>query len=366
MIYAKHPDLRSIIYDDKSGSLKIIDQTRLPHEHVVVDLGNLEDCCRAIKTMQVRGAPLIGITAAFGFAFGLREQPALSNRENILRKLAGTRPTAVNLKWALAKINAAIQGADSENSYPVALGRAIKLLEEDIATCSLIGDHGLQLVKQLQKEKSEQPVNIITHCNAGWLATGGWGTALAPVYKAAEADIHVHVWVSETRPRNQGAELTAWELAKAGVPHTLIPDNAAGHLMQNGLVDMCIVGSDRTTANGDVCNKIGTYLKALAATANNIPFYAALPVSTIDWEIKEGLSGIPIEQRGTDEVTTISGKSVNNEITSVQISPDSTPAVNYAFDVTPAKYVSGLITEHGIYPANPEGLKRLKSILTRG
>jgi methylthioribose-1-phosphate isomerase len=350
----------SIIFDAASRSLQIIDQTCLPHEYRVLTLHTIEQCCNAIKTMQVRGAPLIGITAAFGFSFGLRENNSDQAVENLFNDLMATRPTAINLYWALTKIKNEIKKVKEADRYSVALRTSITMLEEDIATCSKMGDQGLDLLRRVFMRARSKTLNIMTHCNAGWLATAGWGTALAPVYKAQEATIPVHVWVSETRPRNQGAELTAWELERAGVPCTVIPDNAAGHLMQTGKVDLCIVGSDRTTASGDVCNKIGTYLKALAASASQIPFYVALPTSTIDWQLQDGLSGIPIEQRSPAEVTSIRGKAEDGRLVRVQLTTDNSKAVNYAFDVTPAKLVTGLITEYGVYKATEEDLSRLK------
>ncbi len=335
---------RSVWLEDDEQSLTIIDQTALPYAFVTKSLHTLPEFCHAIRAMQVRGAPLIGITAAFGFAFALREGKLCAN--DIAVELIATRPTAINLQWAVEQVLQAVNATTSENAFSTALSLAKTLWQQDIDTCSAIGDHGLDIIKQTANDKTT--VNILTHCNAGWLATVDWGTALAPIYKAHEAGLNVHVWVDETRPRNQGY-LTAWELENAGIPHTVIVDNTGGHLMQHGKVDLCLVGSDRTTARGDVCNKIGTYLKALAAHDNKIPFYVALPTSTIDWSVSDGLAEIPIEQREADEVRIIHGQSHSGSNDSLQIASDNTPVANYAFDVTPAKYISGLITEKGVF-----------------
>ncbi len=349
---------------DQSGNqLHIIDQTQLPHHLVIKTLRSLNDFCIAIKTMQVRGAPLIGATAAYGLALALQHDPSADNEQHASSALLATRPTAVNLQWAIARVRRALAGQHREQKAAIALATAEAIRGEDIQHCEAIGDHGLALLRQ-RYQQTNKPLNILTHCNAGWLATVDWGTALAPVYKAQQAGIPLHVWVDETRPRNQGASLTAWELAQQGVPHTVIADNTGGHLMQHGQVDLCLVGSDRTAANGDVCNKIGTYLKALAATDNNIPFYVALPSSSIDWTISDGLKSIPIEQRDADEVTHISGLAENGQITRVQLVDGNSPASNYAFDVTPARLVTGLITECGVFSANRESLLSLQQQLT--
>tara|TARA_R110000868_G_scaffold364037_5_gene626727 strand:- start:6508 stop:7554 length:1047 start_codon:yes stop_codon:yes gene_type:complete len=346
-------------YDPETQELWIIDQTLLPHRYQRIALIELADFCHAIASMQVRGAPLIGITAAFGLAISLRPNSPHS-AEQAYQALLATRPTAINLRWALDEVMAAIK-AQPQDGYTAAIAMAQQLRADDIDYCEAIGLHGVGLIKQ-QYQQKQRSINILTHCNAGWLATIQWGTALAPIYKAQQLGIPVHVWVDETRPRNQGAHLTAWELQQAGIPHTLICDNTGGHLMQQGMVDMCIVGSDRTSANGDVCNKIGTYLKALAAHDNQIPFYVALPSSTIDWQISDGLSQIPIEQRHSDEVLTISGVDEQGVARSICINSHS-PAANYGFDVTPARLVTGLITERGIVPANSIALAALREQL---
>ncbi|WP_019530132.1 S-methyl-5-thioribose-1-phosphate isomerase [Dasania marina] len=346
-------------YDPETQSLWIIDQTLLPHRYQRIALIELTDFCHAIASMQVRGAPLIGITAAFGLALSLRPNSPHS-AEQAYQALLATRPTAINLRWALDKVMSAIK-AQPQDAFIAAITMAQQLRADDIDHCAAIGLHGVDLIKQ-QYQQKQRSINILTHCNAGWLATIRWGTALAPIYKAQQLGIPIHVWVDETRPRNQGAHLTAWELQQAGIPHTLICDNTGGHLMQQGMVDMCIVGSDRTSANGDVCNKIGTYLKALAAHDNQIPFYVALPSSTIDWQISDGLSQIPIEQRHSDEVLTISGVDEQGVARSICINSHS-PAANYGFDVTPARLVTGLITERGIVPANSIALAALREQL---
>ncbi|WP_342641297.1 S-methyl-5-thioribose-1-phosphate isomerase [Rhodoligotrophos ferricapiens] len=351
---------RSIWCEGNGGqSVKIIDQTRLPHAFVVVALESLEDAATAIETMQVRGAPLIGATAAYGIALALKVDASDEALEAAAARLRRTRPTAINLNWAIDEMLAAIRNRPREARAAAAFAKAAEICDEDVETNRCIGKHGLALIQEIAKEKAGQTVNILTHCNAGWIATVDWGTALAPIYMAHEAEIPVHVWVDETRPRNQGAALTAWELGQHGVPHTIIADNSGGHLMQHGQVDLCIVGTDRTTAQGDVANKIGTYLKALAARDNNIPFYVALPSSTIDWTIKDGVAEIPIEQRSPTEVTHMTGRSAQGDIITVEIAAPGSPAANYAFDVTPARLVTGLITERGLCPASTEGLLSL-------
>jgi len=353
----------TIWYESKEEAVYIIDQTKLPFEVVTKRLDDIEDFCHAIKDMLVRGAPLIGATAAYGFARALKNDPSNEAEEVAAIQLLATRPTAVNLKWAINRIRRIIADFPENQKAAIAMSEAHLIRKEDIGICEAIGENGMALIKACY-EKKQQPVNILTHCNAGWLATVDWGTALAPIYKAHFAGIPVHVWVDETRPRNQGASLTAFELSEQGIPHTVIVDNAGGHLMQHAMVDMCIVGSDRTAASGDVCNKIGTYLKALAAKDNNIPFYVALPTSTIDWEITDGVNGIPIEEREPQEVTHLSGLDENGKVSSIKLVMDS-KAANYAFDVTPAKYVSRLITEHGVFKTESDDLEKLKSMVER-
>ena len=335
----------------------IIDQTRLPHVFATVMLETVDDTIRAISDMLVRGAPLIGATAAYGVCLGLRGDQSDARLDTVCTRLIGARPTAVNLRWAVERMQNMLAPLSPDQRLVRAWKAAADICDEDARNNELLGGHGVALIKEHQKNDG-QPVNILTHCNAGWLATVDWGTALAPVYKAHEAGIKVHVWVDETRPRNQGAHLTAWELGAAGIDHHLIVDNAGGHLMQQGRVDLCIVGTDRTAANGDVCNKIGTYLKALAAADNNVPFYVALPSSTIDWNIRDG-AAIPIEERAEDEVLRISGKDDEGTVRQVRIAPDQTRAANPAFDVTPARLVTGLITERGVCEASPQGLLSL-------
>ena len=348
-------DLCSLRWDEGAGAVEIIDQTRLPHDLRWCHLLTLSDYCHAISSMQVRGAPLIGITAAFGLAAELARDPSLANLEQAAAALLATRPTAVNLAWALGAIEGAVRPLDEAQRAPAALDCAHTLREQDIANCARIGEHGLARLRELVYGER---LNIMTHCNAGWLATVQWGTALAPVYRARAAGLPVHVWVSETRPRNQGASLTAWELKRAGVPFTLVADNSCGHLMQRGQVDCVIVGSDRTASNGDVCNKIGTYLKALAARAAGVPFYVALPESTIDWHCASG-ADIPIEERDPGEVLRISGRDTDAAVREVDLAATGSAAANPAFDITPAEMVSALITEHGCVPATREGLASL-------
>lgn len=341
-------------------SVEIIDQTKLPHHFTTVKLTDLDDAARAIRDMLVRGAPLIGATAAYGICLALEDDASDARLAHAYETLMATRPTAVNLRWALDDMRTRLLPLPPEQRQAAAYRRAAEICDEDVEICSSIGDHGRDLISGLWDAKDGTGVvNVLTHCNAGWLATVDWGTAIAPIYKAHDAGIPVHVWVDETRPRNQGASLTAWELGRHGVPHTVIVDNVGGHLMQHGQVDICIVGTDRTTAGGDVCNKIGTYLKALAADANNVPFYVALPSPTIDWTIEDGLRDIPIEQRDATEVSHMTGRTAAGEVVTVQLTPDGSPAANYAFDVTPARYVTGLITERGVCPASRDGLQGL-------
>ncbi len=339
---------------DFSG-VEIIDQTLLPHRFEMRLLRNLEDAAEAIAVMRVRGAPLIGATAAYGVALGLDSQADDANLQAVCARLLSTRPTAVNLRWALERMQARLAPLPPAQRRAAAWAEAATVCDEDVELCQAIGRHGLELIRA--RRQGESPVNVMTHCNAGWLATVDWGTALAPIYTAFEAGIPLHVWVSETRPRNQGASLTAWELAQHGVPHTVIADNAAGHLMQSGKVDLIIVGTDRVAANGDVANKIGTYLKALAATDNGVPFYVAVPGPTIDWRCPSG-AGIPIEERAAAEVTHIEG-ALDAGVASVRLTPAQSPAANPAFDVTPARLVTALITERGTCQASAEGLRGL-------
>ena len=351
--------MRTIWLAADGRTIEIIDQTRLPHELTIVPLRRLDDAARAIRDMQVRGAPLIGAAAAYGVALKMAEDPSDTGLDEAVKVLAATRPTAVNLRWALDDMRRRISELPPEERFAAAIARAGEIAEDDVAINRGIGEHGARLIEAAHRRKGRRgAVQVLTHCNAGWLATVDWGTALAPVYRAHEAGIPVHVWVDETRPRNQGASLTAWELGQHGVPHTVIADNAGGYLMRQGQVDLCITGTDRTTASGDVANKIGTYLKALAAADNAVPFYVALPSPTIDWELDDGAQ-IPIEQRSPREVTHIAGWTEAGERVEVRLTPAESPAANYAFDVTPARLVTALITERGVCPASREGLLRL-------
>jgi len=350
---------RTIWRANDGKSVEIIDQTRLPHEFVITRLGTLEDAGRAILTMQVRGAPLIGATAAYGMCLALQEDASDEAVDAAIAYLAKQRPTAINLRWALDEMRKAVQNLSREKRLEAAYARAAEICDEDVETCRLIGTHGQKLIEEIASRKAPgEPINILTHCNAGWIACVDWGTATAPIYQAHDKGIPVHVWVDETRPRNQGASLTAFELGAHGVPHTIVVDNAGGHLMQHGKVDLCIVGTDRVTANGDVCNKIGTYLKALAARDNNVPFYVALPYTTIDWTLDDGLV-IPIEERSADEVLKMPGRLPDGSVVMVEIAAPGSPAGNPAFDVTPARLVTGLITERGICEATNAGLLSL-------
>jgi len=345
------------IWMTETGTVRVIDQSRLPFEFATLDLETLADAAQAIKTMVVRGAPLIGATAAYGMALATRTNPSDSHLAEAARTLQATRPTAINLAWALTRMRRVLAEVQPNERVAVAFQEAAAICDADVEQCRSIGVHGLEIIRALA-ETAGGKLNILTHCNAGWLACVDWGTALAPVYMAHDARIPVHVWVDETRPRNQGAALTAFELGAHGVPHTVIADNLGGHLMQEAQVDVVIVGSDRTTAGGDVCNKVGTYLKALAARDNAVPFYAALPVSTIDWSLEAG-SAIPIEERSPEEVTHITGRSSSGRIETVRLVPERSPALNLAFDVTPARLVTGLIMERGICAASRAGLQRL-------
>jgi methylthioribose-1-phosphate isomerase len=352
---------RTIWVEPDGWSVGVIDQTRLPHRFETVRLSTLDEAVHAIAAMQVRGAPLIGATAAYGICLALRADASDEALERAHARLLATRPTAVNLKWALDEMTAAVRNRRREHRVTAAYRRAADICEEDIAINQAIGRHGAELISAIAGRKQPgEPVRVLTHCNAGWLATVDFGTALAPVYAAHDRGIAVHVWVDETRPRNQGAALTAWELGQNGVPHTVIPDNTGGHLMQHGMVDMTLVGADRVTANGDVCNKIGTYLKALAAKDNGVPFYVGLPSPTVDFSVTDGLAEIPIEQRGAEEVATVTGRTAAGELETVRIVPDGSAVANYGFDVTPARLVTGLITERGVIAATRAELVELR------
>jgi methylthioribose-1-phosphate isomerase len=348
-------EYRTIWYEEKV--VKIIDQTKLPHQFIIKDLNSVKDAINAIKVMEVRGAPLIGGTAAYGIVLAIQESTEKEFINKSAEELIQSRPTAINLKWAVDRMMNKLSGINSDQILNIALKEAKEICDEDEKFCENIGINGLKIIEEIYNKKKET-VNILTHCNAGWLATINWGTATSPIYLAHKKGIPVHVWVDETRPRNQGANLTSYELNEEEIPNTIIADNTGGILMQRGDVDMCIVGTDRTLSNGDVCNKIGTYLKALAAHDNNIPFYVALPSSTIDWDIKDA-KDIPIEERNSEELSHVEGIDENNKIKKVLIYPKKSKAMNLAFDITPAKYVTGLITEKGICEASPEGLKKL-------
>jgi methylthioribose-1-phosphate isomerase len=349
---------RTIWLGADGWSVEIIDQTRFPHEFATVRLSSMEEAARAICAMLVRGAPLIGVTAAYGLALAMHEDASDSHLNKACETLQATRPTAVNLRWAIERMRGVLRPLSPRERVAAAYTEAARMADEDVAINQAIGRHGFELIRAIAKKRSGAPVRILTHCNAGWLAAVDWGTATAPIYMAHNAGIVLHVWVDETRPRNQGAALTAWELGRNGVPHSVIVDNAGGHLMQHGEVDMVIVGSDRTTATGDVCNKIGTYLKALAAHDNGVPFYVALPSSTIDFTMSDGVAEIPIEQRSGDEVAWISGMTDVGRVARVHLVPDNAPVANYAFDVTPARLVTGLITERGVIDATREAIAR--------
>ena len=347
---------RTIWLNPDGWSVEIIDQTKLPFRFETVTLKTLDDAARAISTMQVRGAPLIGAAAAYGVWLALRADASDEALDRACATLVATRPTAINLAWALDEMLAAVRNRPRAERADAALRRAGEIADEDVTINQAIGRHGLKIIEEIAAQKNGEPVNVLTHCNAGWLATVDWGTATAPIYKAHLKGLPVHVWVDETRPRNQGASLTAWELGHQGVPHAVIADNTGGHLMQRGLVDMAIVGVDRATRNGDVCNKIGTYLKALAAHDNGVPFYVALPSSTIDFALGDGIAEIPIEQRGPEEVATMTGRTADGRIETVTVVPEGSPVANYAFDVTPARLVTGLITERGVIAPNRAAL----------
>jgi len=356
-------DIRTIWLDENETVVKIIDQRKLPHEFVIVDLKTVDDAINAIKDMYVRGAPLIGVTGAYAVYLATLNAPDAQIDTRYLIAEAGrikaARPTAVNLSWGVDQVLTAISTSGTpEEKITVARDTAGAITEQEVKNCKKIGEHGLSVIKRISQQEDGKTVNILTHCNAGWLACIEHGTATAPIYAAFDHGLDIHVWVDETRPLNQGTRLTAWELGKHGVKHTIITDNAGGHLMQHGMVDLVIVGTDRTTVSGDVANKIGTYLKALAARDNNVPFYVALPSSTFDWNIKDGIRDIPIEQRDPDEVRYVQGIDKDGA-TSVLICPLSSPSANFAFDVTPARFVTGFITERGTCKATEEDIRRL-------
>lgn len=349
---------RTLWPSDDGLALEVIDQRHLPHDWRVARLEQIDDVHHAIADMWVRGAPLIGVTAAYGLALQCRHDATDAALHEAKAYLDSARPTAVNLAWATERLCRALHGLPLAERATAAWALAAALADEDVATNEAIGRHGLEVLRALVTRHPHRPLNVLTHCNAGWLATVDWGTALAPVYMAQDAGLAVHVWVDETRPRNQGASLTAWELGQAGIPHTVIADNTGGHLMQHGLVDVAIVGTDRVTARGDVCNKIGTYLKALAAHDNGVPFYVAMPFSTLDPTLLDGVAEIPIEARSPREVTHITGRDAQGQRVEVQLTPDGSPALNYGFDVTPARLVSGLITERGVMRAEEAEIRR--------
>ena len=350
-------EYRTIWFDEKKQTVKIIDQTKLPHQFIIKDLRTVKDAINAIITMEVRGAPLIGATAAYGLVLSIIEKNDLSYLKKSSENLIKSRPTAINLKWSVDRMMKKLSGVNDKDILNMAIDEAKSITEEDVGFCKNIGLNGLKIIEEIF-DKKKDTVNILTHCNAGWLATIDWGTATSPIYHAHQKGIKVHVWVDETRPRNQGANLTSYELNEEGVSNTVITDNAGGILMQRGQVDMCIVGTDRTLSNGDVCNKIGTYLKALSAKDNKIPFYVALPSSTIDWNIKDHKE-IPIEERNSEELSHVEGVDENNKIKRIRIYPQKSKSLNLAFDVTPAKLVTALITEKGICEASEKGLKGL-------
>lgn len=351
---------RTIWVESDGWSIGIIDQTKLPHAFVTERMTTADEAAFAISSMLVRGAPLIGATAAYGMCLAVRLDPSDRSLDRAYDILVVTRPTAINLRWALDAMRSHLATISPSERLAAAYRKAAEIADQDVAINRSIGEHGLSLIRaSVARKKPGEVVNVLTHCNAGWLATVDWGTATAPIYLAHEAGVKVHVWVDETRPRNQGASLTAWELQNHGVPHTVIPDNTGGHLMQHGRVDLCLVGTDRTTARGDVCNKIGTYLKALAAHDNGVPFYVCLPSPSIDWTIEDGIKEVPIEQRSGDEVSKIAGRTADGKVETVTITPAGSPVANYAFDVTPARLVSGLVTERGICAASSAGLSEL-------
>jgi len=353
----ENKEYRTIWFDEANQLVKIIDQTKLPHQFIIKDLNTVKDAINAIKTMEVRGAPLIGGTAAYGIVLAIKENNDPEFIKKSAEELIQSRPTAINLKWAVDRMLNKLSSIKSDEVLNIALKEAKEICDEDEKFCENIGLNGLKIIEEIYS-KTKKTVNILTHCNAGWLATINWGTATSPIYHAHKKGIPVHVWVDETRPRNQGANLTSYELNEEGIANTIIADNTGGILMQRGDVDMCIVGTDRTLSTGDVCNKIGTYLKALAAHDNNVPFYVALPSSTIDWDIKN-FKDIPIEERNSEELSHIEGIDENNKLKKILIYPKKSKALNLAFDVTPAKYVTGLITEKGICEASSAALKKM-------
>ena len=350
---------RTIWVGDDGRSVDIIVQTKLPHRFVVVTLRTLAEAAPAIKSKQVRGEPLLGAAAAYGMCLAVAADASDEALDRAYDILLATRPTAVNLRWALDEMRGSLRNLPREARLAAAYKRAAEIADEDVAANAALGENGAAILRDIASKKKSERVNVLTHCNAGWLAAVDWGTALAPIYKAHEAGMPIHVWVDETRPRNQGMSLTAWELGQHGVPHTVIADNAGGHLMQHGMVDVVIVGTDRTTARGDVCNKIGTYLKALAAKDNNVPFYVALPSPTIDWTLQDGVKEIPIEERSGEELSRMSGRMPDGSVVEIDIAPEGSPMANFAFDVTPAHLVNGLITERGGGAAAAQGLRGL-------
>ena len=354
-IHGRH--YRTIWVAGDGWSVEVIDQTKLPFAFVTKRLASADEAAEAIKAMVVRGAPLIGATGAYGLCMALRQDASDEALERANEMLVKTRPTAINLKWALDEMMAAVRNQPKDRRVAAAYARAAQLCDDDVASNEAIGRHGLKLIEDIAAKK--RAVNVLTHCNAGWLACVDWGTALAPIYMAHDKGIPIHVWVDETRPRNQGGSLTAYELGAHGVKHSIIADNAGGHYMQHGEVDLCIVGTDRTTASGDVANKIGTYLKALAARDNGVPFYVALPSSTIDWTIADGVKQIEIEERSGREITHVQGRTPAGDVLTVELTAPGSPARNPAFDVTPARLVTGLITERGVAAATREGLAKL-------
>ena len=356
-IHGRH--YRTIWVAGDRWSIEVIDQTKLPFAFVTKRLASADEAAEAIRSMVVRGAPLIGATGAYGLCMALRQDASDEALERAYDMLVKTRPTAINLKWALDEMMASVRNQPKERRVAAAYARAAQLCDDDVATNEAIGRHGLSLIEDIAATKEGATVNVLTHCNAGWLACVDWGTALAPIYMAHDKGIAIHVWVDETRPRNQGGSLTAYELGAHGVKHSVIADNAGGHYMQHGDVDLCIVGTDRTTASGDVANKIGTYLKALAARDNGVPFYVALPSSTIDWTISDGVKQIEIEERSGREITHVQGRTAAGDVLTVELTAPGSPARNPAFDVTPARLVSGLITERGVAKATREGLAKL-------
>ncbi len=354
----KGKNYRTIWFDENKKEINIIDQTKLPHSFDIKKLSTVDDSVKAIKTMEVRGAPLLGVTAAYGISLAMKEDSSNKNLKEASQKLIESRPTAINLKWAVEKINDELKDIPEKERYEVSLTKAKMICDEDIHFCKKIGEFGEKIIEEHLKKEDKKEINILTHCNAGWLATIDWGTATSPIYHAVKSGKRIHVWVDETRPRNQGSSITSFELNEEGIPNTVIADNTGGLLMQKGMIDLCITGADRVTANGDVINKIGTYLKALAANDNNIPFYVAFPSSTIDWATSE-VRNVQIEERLSEELAYIEGIDENGKLTKVRIYPKNSKSLNLAFDITPAKYVTRLITEKGICEASSHGLKKL-------